>query len=253
MKKRGSYEQVWAIILAAGKGKRMQTEGKNKVTYKVAGVPMIVRSLRILRKTGIRDFIVVVGFAKESVLKLLKKDIHIVYQRFGLGTGNAVGVAMKEIPKDAEDILVLNGDDSFFYSDKILRDLYARHKEKGSKVSFLTVEVEDPTGLGRIIRDENDEVSGIIEEKDATPKLRKIKEINPACYIFDASFLRKNLKKIPKSPVTGEYYLTSLVHIAVEEKEKTETLRLKNFHWRGVNTPQELEEAERIVREVEKN
>lgn len=252
MKSKETFEQVWAIILAAGKGKRMQAEGKNKVTYKVAGVPMLVRSLRILRKTGIRNFIVVVGFAKESVLKLLKKDIHIAYQRFGLGTGNAVSVAMKKIPKDAEDILVLNGDDSFFYSDKILRELYARHKEKGSKVSFVTVEVEDPTGLGRIVRDKNDEVSGIIEEKDATPKLRKIKEINPACYIFNAAFLRRNLKKIPKSFVTGEYYLTSLVHIAVEEKAKTETLRLKNFHWRGVNTPQELEEAERIVREVER-
>lgn len=253
MKGKNSFEQVWAIILAAGKGKRMQVEGKNKVTYKVAGVPMIVRSLRILRKTGIRNYVVVVGFAKESVLKLLKKDIHIAYQRFGLGTGNAVAVAMKEIPENAEDVLVLNGDDSFFYSDKILRELYEMHNENNSKVSFVTVEVDDPIGLGRIIRDKNDDVSGIMEEKDATPKNRKIKEINPACYIFDANFLRKNLKKIPKSEVTGEYYLTSLVHIAVEEKAKIETLRLRNFHWRGVNTPQELEEAERIVKEVEKN
>ncbi len=247
------FEQVWAVILAAGKGKRMQAnKGKNKVTFEVAGVPMIVRSMRILRKTGVRNIVVVVGFAKESVMKLLRKDVHFAYQRYGLGTGNALNVALTKIPKEAEDVLVVNGDDSFFYSSKVLRELFERHRKTESKVSFITVEVEDPSGLGRILRDVDGEVSGIIEEKDATIDQRKIKEINPACYIFDAKFLRKYIKKIPKSSVTGEYYLTSLVHIAVEKKEKTETLRLKNFHWRGVNTPSELVEAERMIKEVER-
>ncbi len=89
-------------------------------------------------------------------------------------------------------------------------------------------------------------VIAIVEEKDATKKIRKIKEINPACYMFKTEFLRKYLKDVPKSLITGEYYLTSLIDIAIKHDESIETLNVGKMPWRGVNTKEELQEAEKM-------
>lgn len=242
-----SFSSSWVIILAAGKGKRMNAKQKNKVTYEVKGIPMIVRTIHKLKTAGVKNIIVVVGHAKGSVVSLLDSDVHTVEQKKRLGTGHAVKIALKSLPLSAREVMVLYGDDSFLYSPETFKKLLEKHLRVHPALTFLTLSVNNPTGLGRIVRDENNKIVGIVEEKDANDEQRRIKEINPACYVFDVSFLKKYISKMKKSVVTGEYYLTELIELAVLNNEKIETVTFDNIAWRGVNTISELQEAEQLI------
>lgn len=235
-----------AIILAAGKGTRMESKKVNKVTMRLANKPMILHTVELLEELDIKKIIVVVGFAKESVMKLLDKRVSFVEQKKRLGTAHAVAISLKKLGNQIKNVLVLNGDDSAFYSKDTIEKLVNKHFDKNPSFTFLTIEKENPYGLGRIVRDKKGNVISIIEEKDASKNLREIKEVNPACYIFTVKFLKKYLPKVEKSKVTGEYYLTSLIDIGIKNKEKIETLRAGKLTWRGVNTREELAEAERL-------
>lgn len=236
-----------AVILAAGKGKRMNSKTVNKVTLLLAAKPMVIRTFEILEKLEIKKVLIVVGFAKESVMKLFDQtNVIFCEQRKRLGTAHAVNCAMQKMPLGVKNILVLNGDDSAMYKTDTIRQLIKKHMETKSSFTFLTIEMENPTGLGRIIRGDQGKVLAIVEEKDATEDIKKIREVNPACYLFRIEFLKKYLPLIKKSSVTGEYYLTSLIDIGIKNNEKIETLQAGLFAWRGVNTKEELVEAENI-------
>ncbi len=237
---------IGAIILAAGKGKRMNSKGVNKVALPLADKPMIVHAIGLLEKAGIKEVVVVVGFAKKSVMDILGEKVIFAEQKKRLGTAHAVSCGLNEMPKDIEDILVINGDDSALYTQNIIEELINTHFDSGASFTFLTIERENPFGLGRVVREDSGNVLAIVEEKDATEKQRKIKEVNPGCYIFKVEFLKKYLKKVEKSKVTGEYYLTSLIDIGIKNKERIETLKAGLIPWRGVNTKDELLEAERL-------
>lgn len=240
-----------AMILAAGKGKRMNSKTVNKVALPLGGKPMIIHTLAILERLGIKTVIVVVGFAKNSVMNLFPKNkVQFCEQKKRLGTAHAVACAMKKIPNGVKDVLVIHGDDSALYKTETIKELIQKHKESGAAFTFLTIEMEDPKGLGRVIRGKEGKVLAIVEEKDATEDILKIKEVNPACYVFETNFLKKYLPKIKKSPVTGEYYLTSLIDMAIKNNERMETLQAGLFAWRGVNTKEELEEAEHIFLKI---
>ena len=197
-------ENLWTIILAAGRGTRMKSSSINKVAYKINGIPMLTRTIQSLKETGIANIVVVVGFAKDSVLSLLENSIKTVEQKNMLGTGHAVKTALSKIPKNAKDVLVLNGDDSFLLDPKLLKKMYLKHLESKAKITFLSVKMDAPGGLGRVLRGKNGKVLGIVEEKDATEAQKKVKEVNAACYIFDYSFLKKFIGVIKKSDITGE-------------------------------------------------
>lgn len=240
-----------AIILAAGKGKRMNSKTVNKVALPLAQKPMILHTFNMLETLKIKPVIIVVGFAKESVMNLFKKEnVIFAIQRKRLGTAHAVACALGKLPSGAEDILVLNGDDSAMYKTDTIKDLIKKHSETKAYFTFLTIEMENPSGLGRVIRGKQGKVLAIVEEKDATKDILKIKEINPACYLFKRSFLEKYIKKIVKSSVTGEYYLTSLIDIGIKNNERIETLQAGLFAWRGVNTKEELSQAENIFLKI---
>ena len=236
-----------AIILAAGKGSRMKAKKVNKVVMHLADKPMILHTVELLQDLNIGNIIVVVGFAKESVMKLLDGGVVFADQKKRLGTAHAVSVALKKINKDIKDVIVLNGDDSAFYSKKIINDLIRKHIEKKSAFTFLTIEKENPHGLGRVVRNKSESVVAVVEEKDATAKQREIKEVNPGCYVFSVEFLEKYLPKVKKSEITNEYYLTSLIGIGIENKEKIETVSAGGLIWRGVNTKDELSEADKLL------
>lgn len=238
--------KIAAIILAGGKGKRMKSKDINKVVLSLGGRPMILYAVKLLESLKISPIIVVVGFAKKSVIDILKNKVAYVEQKKRLGTAHAARCALKYLPKEARDVLILYGDDSAFYKKEAIKSLVERHKEKDSSFTFLTVELDNPTGLGRVIRNDIGEVTAIVEEKEASLDQKRIREINPACYVFRVEFLRKYLGKIKKSPITGEYYLTSLVNLAIKNKEKIETLNSGKISWRGINTRDELREAERL-------
>lgn len=235
---------IAAIILAAGKGKRMNEKEVNKVTMLLNDKPLISFSLNLLKKMKVLPVIVVVGHAKESVKKALKDyEVTYVEQKEQLGTGHAVTAAFSKIPDNITDIIILYGDDSYLYNKDILNNIINKHMMEKTMLTFLTIKVPNPLGLGRIIRDSSGDVKDIIEEKDATRDQRKINEINPNCYIFQSVFLKKYLPKIPKSTVTGEYYLTSLIKIAGENKEKIRAVDGGFLPWKGVNTKEDLLKA----------
>ncbi len=240
-----------AIILAAGRGKRMNAKATNKVTLSLANKPLILHSIHMLEDMSFDKIVVVVGFAKESVKDVLK-DSHVLFaeQKKRLGTAHAVKCAIKVLSPEITDVLIVQGDDSAFYKKDIISELTKTHLESNAALTFLTINVSNPQGLGRIVRGESGKVVSVVEEKDATKEQRDINEINPACYLFKTEFLKKYLPKVRKSPVTGEYYLTSLIHIALEHKKKMETLQAGFMSWRGVNTKEELEEAESLYLKI---
>jgi len=246
------HKNLGAIVLAAGKGKRMNSKRINKVALHLADKPMILHTISLLREIEVDFLVVVVGFAKQSVMKLLDGGIIYAEQKKRLGTAHAVTCALKKMPTAVRDVLVLNGDDSAFYDRKTIKNLVRAHFISNASFTLLTIKKQDPFGLGRIIRDKNGKVKAIIEEKDATLNQRKIKEINPGCYVFKIDFLKKYLKQVVKSSVTGEYYLTSLLDIGIKHKENIETLKINLLPWRGVNTKDELLEAENLFLAVKK-
>ena len=184
-------KNIAAIILAAGKGRRMKSKDVNKVVIPLGNKQMILHTIDRLKELMISPIVVVVGFAKESVIKVLEGNVIFAHQSRRLGTAHAVAVGLKKVPEDIDTVLVLNGDDSAFYTISIIEKLIEAHVNKNAALSFLTITVDNPIGLGRVIRDNNDKVIGIVEEKDATRRQRKITEINPACYVFEVEFLKK--------------------------------------------------------------
>ena len=238
------------IVLAAGEGKRMKSKTSNKVTLLLGEKPIVVHGVELLKSLKISPIIIVVGFAKESVKKLFRKDVVFAEQKKILGTAHAVKTALSLLPKETTDILVIQGDDSAFYRKETVRKLIELHIRDNNSLTFLTVELSNPAGLGRIVRSKTGQIIKIVEEKDATGEEQKIKEINPACYVFSLSFLQKYLPKIKKNPKTGEYYLVDLVGLAIKNKEKSGVIRGGNTTWRGVNTKEELEEAQRLYKQA---
>jgi len=236
---------VGAIILAAGKGSRMNSKNTNKVTYKLGDKPMIMHVVNLLENMKLFPIVIVVGFAKESVKSLFDKKILFADQTKRLGTAHAAKKALEVIPGNISHVFILNGDDSAFYTPDILSKLLNEHIKNKNMITFLTLHVKNPHGLGRVIR-AGGKVVAIVEEKDASAKERKIDEINPACYLFSVDFLRKFINKVPRSKVTKEYYLTSLLEIAINKKYKIEGIKGGRIPWRGVNTGDELREAEKL-------
>lgn len=241
-----NFLNTCAIVLAAGKGKRMNARKVNKVTFKLSGEPIILRIVNNLKNAGIPDIVLVVGHAQDSVRGLVGDSVIYAYQSKRLGTGHAVRVGLQRVPQEANDVFVFYGDDTS-YGEDVLLSLLKKHREMDSDITFLTLRVSDPKGLGRINRDPEGKLIGIVEEKDATEEEKKISEINPGCFIFSKKFLKKYINQIPKSQATGEYYLTSFIELALNHKLKVHTYTAENVVWRGINTPDELAEAESLL------
>lgn len=241
-------ENVATIILAAGKGTRIHANLRNKVLYPLAGKPMIGYTTDTLKATGIYPIVVVVGFKKNKVMEYLGNEFIFIDQGKLLGTGHAVKKAIKYLPAKTKHTLVLNADDSAFYTPQILRKMVKRHLNTLAEITFLTVEKKNPTGYGRIIRDKKGQVAGIQEEKNASVEEQKIKEINTGTYCFSLEFLKKHLTKIKKDAFKGEYYITDLVEIAVKGKLKVETVKIDSQAFFGINTMEELKDADRRMR-----
>ncbi len=242
--KNNKTKNLAAIILAAGRGKRMKVGNINKSTLLLNGKPLIAYPVNLFEKSKIDPIFIVVGYGKHSIKSALKNSkVVFVEQTRPLGTGQAAMAAIEKIPSGVTDVIVLYGDDSYLYNENLLNKIIKLHFLNDSSLTFLTIKVHDANGLGRIVRNDIGEVTDIVEEKDATPEQKKIKEINPNCYIFRSEFLRKYLPKLPKSPVTGEYYLPSLIKLAYDNNEKIQVIEAGSIPWRGINTREDLEEA----------
>lgn len=239
-----------AIILAAGKGKRVQAPpDQNKVTFALNNRPMVAYSVENVKKSGIDTIIVVVGYAKESVMAVLKDSVIYADQGEPLGTGHALAAGLQQVPSEFNQVVSMYGDDSAFYTPELIRQLVRLHTQTQATITFLTVEASDPTGLGRIIRDTTGSVVAIVEEKNATPEQKLITEVNTGLYCFDRQFAQDFLPQVKINPVSGEYYLTDLIELACAENLNVSTLAADNTDcWFGVNTREQLAEADELMR-----
>ncbi|MBI2066262.1 UDP-N-acetylmuramate--L-alanine ligase [Candidatus Woesebacteria bacterium] len=244
----GARKSAGVVVMAGGLGKRMNSEIP-KVLHQIAGRPMISISLENLRKAQLGEMIIVVGYKKEEVMKKVGGGVKFAVQKRMLGTADATAQGLKEISKEAKTVVVVNGDDSAFYRPETISDVIAEHGKANAILTFVSLIKEDPTGLGRVVRDGKGNLVSIVEEKDATDSQRKIKEVNDGLYVFNKDWLSKNLPKVKESPVSGEYYLIDLVAIALKGKNKVLVYRLKdNDEWFGINTREELLEADKKMR-----
>lgn len=245
-------EKIEAVILAAGKGTRLnsgQPSKKPKVLYEIGGKPMIFYTLENLEKAGIKKIILLLGYKKEAVLKTLQKKYKIAIQKEQKGTAHALMCAKSKISKETENILVLNGDDTAFLKPQTIKKLIKKHLKEKNKITFISVIRENPTGFGRIKRDKAKRVIGIVEEKEATEAEKEIKETNTGIYVFDKKWVFENLPKIKQS-AQGEYYLTDIISLAINQKEKINVILEKDeSQFIGVNTPEQLEYANLMIKQ----
>lgn len=237
-------KNLGAIVLAAGKGSRIKAKNINKVAMTLAGKPIIRHAIELLEKIHIKTIVVVVGFAKASVISALGQQVIFAEQTKRLGTAHAAYCGLKKLPNEIQNVLIINGDDSAFYAGTLIQGLVEKHFESNAALTFLTVEKDNPESFGRIVRDENGKIISIAEEKNATPIQKNIKEINAGCYIYTTKFLRKYLPKVKKNPVSREYYLTDLIEIGLKNNENIVDMQGGEIAWWGINTKEELEEAE---------
>lgn len=242
------------IILAGGKGTRINSKTRNKVTLEFLGKPIIQYGLELYQ--GFVDkTIVVVGAFLESVKEACKGfKVEFVVQNEQLGTGDAVKCALPLLKKlKAKTVFVGYGDHMMFYDKETLKNLFKLHKKEKSVMTFITTEYENPDELrwGRILRDKKGNVIGSVEHKDANEQQRKIKELNAGFYCFEVNFLQKYLPKLKPSPITGEYYLNALIDFAVKDGLKVSALKVPfEKVGIGVNTKEELERAEKLYLKI---
>jgi len=235
-----------AIVLAAGQGTRMKSK-LPKVLHKVAGVPMLGHVLNTLEIAGIQRKIVVLGHGAELIEEWLPQGIEVVYQREQLGTGHAVLQAKDLLQGTGGTVMVVCGDTPLLQAST-LEGLLDKHLAAKAQITVLTADIANPQGYGRIIR-ENNRVKAIVEEKDATPEEKAVKEINTGSYCFAAGFLREYLDKLTNNNAQGEYYLTDLIKLAVQDNLKVEAFLLEDFKESlGINNRIQLAEAEQILK-----
>ena len=236
----------YAIILAAGKGTRMKSD-LPKVLHKVAGISMLEHVFRSVGAISPEKTVTVVGHKAELVEQVLAGQTEFVKQTEQLGTGHAVMMA-KEYINDNDTIVVLCGDTPLV-KEETLKRLFDYHIEHGYHATVLTTTVDNPTGYGRIIRDENKDLLKIVEQKDANEEEKKAKEINSGIYCFNGKSLRESLDLLDNNNAQGEYYLTDTIKIMRDKGQKVGAFNGSTIEeLMGVNSRVELSKAEEIMR-----
>lgn len=237
-----------AIILAAGQGSRMKSK-LYKVLHPVAGKPMVEHVVEQVELAGTDRVVTIVGFGAEKVKEYLGNRSEYALQEEQLGTGHAV-LQAASLLKDQEGVTLVICGDTPLLTSETLKDLFDYHQEKGAKATILTAFAEDPTGYGRVIRDELGIVEKIVEQKDATHEEASVQEINTGTYCFDNKMLFDALTKVGNKNSQGEYYLPDVIEIMKDNNQIVAAYRMKNFDEAlGVNDRIALAEANRTMRE----
>ena len=238
----------FALILAAGKGTRFKSE-IIKVLHPMLGKSMLRLVLDCVFKLRPEKVYVVVGSQKEDVMKEAPSGkVEFLTQKRQLGTAHAVQAAKNALNKGREkDVLIINSDLPLM-KPETLRPLLALHRKEGNSLTFLSAELEDPSGFGRIVRS-GDEIR-VIEERDATAPQRRIREVNAGVYVFKIKDLLEALPKVSNKNKKGEYYLTDVTEILSQEGKKIGVHKTRNTEdLVGVNSRYELAKAIGELRE----
>jgi len=232
------------IILAAGIGKRMKSK-KAKVLHDLMGKTIIEWVVDQAKSISGKSIMLVYG-KKGEELKNRFSGVQYALQKEPTGTGAAVAVALKKINAKKGTVVILSGDIPLLRK-KTLEKLLDYHQKSALDVTIMTFCPHSPKGYGRIIR-ENNEITKIVEERDANKQQKKIEEVNGGIYVFSMQHLRNALTKVTTDNAQGEYYLTDVVAIIRENGGKVGGFKTKDpLELKGINTRKNLSEATRIL------
>lgn len=237
-----------AIILAAGQGKRMNSD-LPKVLHTICGKPMVEYVLDAVRAAGVTRIVVVVGHGADEVKATLSHhtDVEFALQAEQKGTGHAVMVCEKQLSAHDGPVLVLAGDMPLLKGES-LTELLDQLKSQNAVCVVGTAKTEANKGLGRIVRDQNGSFERIVEEKDASPEEKTIQEINTGCFAFDGTALFKALTEVRPNNQQAEYYLTDCP--AIMKAQGKTVLAANTFNITeaiGINSSEQLAQVEQLL------
>lgn len=222
----GSTRSRYALILAAGKGTRFKSE-KPKVLHEICGKPMICYLLDRLPELQVEKAIIVVGQGAEEVQNALQGyPVEFVRQEQQLGTGHAVMSAVPALNGLDGNLIVLYGDTPLIQTSA-LEELFVKQETTGADEVLLTVQLDNPTGYGRILRDSAGQIFDIIEEKETTEEQRRILEVNAGFVCFGIKALVGTISQLSNENVAGEYYLTDMVKVLRRNGRSVETVQVE--------------------------
>lgn len=243
-----------AIILAAGKGTRMQSD-LPKVCHEVGGRPMVCAVVDACLEAGCQRVVVVVGYKQELVREALASygdSVEFAIQHEQLGTGHAVVSAVDAFPYEdrAEtDVFVLCGDGPLIRSST-LDTMLELHRTKNAAATLATSVIDDPSGYGRIVRDADGRFERIVEQKNASEDELKINEVNPSYYCMNALAMFEALKQVNRNELTGEYYITDVFELMLKRNLPVEVIdAVPAEDILSINTLEHLAQVDAIYRE----
>lgn len=235
-----------AIILAAGAGTRMKSK-KPKVAHEMIGKPLLNWVVDAAQEAGIERIATVVGHMREQVEPLVADRTDIVVQTQQRGTGDAVLSCKDAFAEFDGSLLVLSGDCPLITAST-MRALAGMREQNNAAVVVLTMQPDDPTGYGRIIRDAGGQVERIVEQKDATPEEAAVRECNSGFYCFDARVLFEALAQVGSDNAQGEFYLTDVLEICRKQGRAVLALpTADDSECLGVNSRVQLAQATKIA------
>ena len=244
---KGRYEmKTKALVLAAGQGTRMKSS-ESKVLHKVLGKSLVEYSILAAQGVGVEEVCLIVGHKAEDVQKKLGDSVSYAFQKEQLGTGHAVMQALDFI-EDAKEVIVLCGDTPLI-TKETLQTMLDFHREKQNAITVLSTHMDDPTGYGRIVRDEKGNLLRIVEQRDASEEEKQITEINGGMYTFDGQLLKHALSKLNNNNVQGEYYLTDTIEILLNEGHRVDAIATsESDDIAGVNSRVQLASVTQVMK-----
>ena len=240
---------IFAIIMAAGKGTRMKSldSTKSKVAFDLLGVPLVGHVINALKPLKLDRTITIVGHGGETTSKVVEGQSEIVWQREQKGTGHAVIQVAPLLEGKQGTTLIVSGDTPLI-TTKSLDQLVQTHIQGKFDLTILTSIVHQPFGYGRMIRNPKGQVTAIVEEINANEEEKKIKEINTGFYVFNNSLLFQNLRDLTPNPKNGELNITSLIKMFMDKGLKVGTSTVDAFEETlGINDRAQLAEARKIM------
>lgn len=239
--------KIYAVVLAAGQGTRMKSK-LYKVLHPVCGKPMVEHVVDHIRDLDVTKIVSIVGHGAEKVKEQLGDKSEYVLQEEQLGTAHAVQQA-ETLLGDLEGTTIVICGDTPLIRPETMEALLEHHQQQAAKATILTAVAENPTGYGRILRNEEGHVEQIVEQKDATVEQQKVTEINTGTYCFDNKALFETLKLVKNDNAQGEYYLPDVIEILKQQGEIVSAYISDDFSENlGVNDRVALSQAEEIMR-----